>query len=621
MILTTSTIWSTTGSQEAPSIPSDLSKSRGEPHLCFRSIPRLTLILLSCTATVEAGPRREQVRPPKRSASLPPAPPLRVIRAGSFDHTDRIPIVASTNASEAIPNFRTQRAVPIMSIIADDQKRRRLEPTRPTLADEDIEPIAECQKLTGSTAQSQLRELLQASRLRRLELLASEQTVNSGSSPIVIAPGAQRAGASSRLRIFSPKTLEPGTSQEPVDLGSLIECDVPIITLTELDDFTFEERMTRQLTLTALTHVSSLPVRPAVPCWMRPNAVLDGPNAVRSPIDASGRSTSIRMSGPSRGPINKRLLCPPPADARGRANFHGRWWSRKNMGYERPAPRRTQSCSGINLPTLKRLAAASAARRPTLDGRPLVPAGHSASSMGTASNPSSTDFKIITTVPSDTVESHKQFQMGTTQVHVSESPDKSLADETLEELGNVLSQSLSQGGHHDLHLARLGPKRVPSTFASRMGTREAMSPLETLQLVLDAQQRLQETYSEGHPVPLPMHELSSRRGAVSGSSYSLIASSPRRDSQDSDDSVSDDGGLSSSSSGSDSESEDDEVRDAGDSSLANDFDSILVVDQETASSTELLFAVKTCDMACKHSISKIPVRPVLTRGSLAYTRT
>ncbi len=121
----------------------------------------------------------------------------------------------------------------------------------------------------------------------------------------------------------------------------------PTITLTQFDDFTFEPMFTVDLHISELDYDSSLPVRGEIACWQQPNVVLDTEFIAACLADPTTRDFHRATSksfpvlfplefarAPCRGPIERRKLCTPPLDARGRASFAGRWWSRKDMGYE-----------------------------------------------------------------------------------------------------------------------------------------------------------------------------------------------------------------------------------------------------------------------------------------------
>ncbi|KDN36165.1 hypothetical protein K437DRAFT_59004 [Tilletiaria anomala UBC 951] len=139
---------------------------------------------------------------------------------------------------------------------------------------------------------------------------------------------------------------------------TLLPLPLPTFTLTEPSEDSAEASTTHELSLAELAYMPSLPVRSVVPGWAKMAVAADEPlssaNSSRAEPAAHGNGNSNAASPlvfkmpVGHFALDKRRLCPPPCDARGRANCHGRWWSRRNMGYDfvRPALRRANSCPG-----------------------------------------------------------------------------------------------------------------------------------------------------------------------------------------------------------------------------------------------------------------------------------
>ncbi|KAL9936652.1 hypothetical protein V8E36_004720 [Tilletia maclaganii] len=115
----------------------------------------------------------------------------------------------------------------------------------------------------------------------------------------------------------------------------LVTCITPpMLTLTEYTGFTTEVTMTRRLSLSEL---SAPPYAPWPPRQSR-TILCASAAAAASRTIARGDSDPLRFMLPWT--MDKRFMFPLPLDHQGRASFRsGRWWSRRNLGYDyvRPA--------------------------------------------------------------------------------------------------------------------------------------------------------------------------------------------------------------------------------------------------------------------------------------------
>ena len=374
----------------------------------------------------------------------------------------------------------------------------------------------------------------------------------------------------------------------------------PVITLTEMDDFTFQARSTRELSLMGLEDLNSLPRPPEVPCWLQPNVVIDGPTPALEAEQLEGSAGDLSTPSsesltqprffswevartPSRSPLNKRFLCPPPSDARGRANCAGRWWSRRNMGYDfvRPTPRRTVS-SPANLNALLPPGDLKLALPEPADSIEVLTMAAAARRINRGSGSPSTRPKIVR-FPTEDLASLRSSDLTIDPFPVKvdgqdfdligmerdSTGPRSDSDGELEVFINRRMQDTSltrkprtRSGSAPPRLRAAGAQHAQQPWSQTIA-----SPLDHLRRTLEqqhlAQKRMRATSS---PPPMPSGGLAMRRGAFSGESYL-----PAEDTDDDDigsetehghacatSSDEEDDGLSTSSSTSESEGEDDD---------------------------------------------------------------
>ncbi|CAD6888185.1 unnamed protein product [Tilletia laevis] len=126
----------------------------------------------------------------------------------------------------------------------------------------------------------------------------------------------------------------PSTAMAAPPVPSVTCITPPMLTITEYNAFT-DVTMTRRLSLTEL---SQPPYAPWPPRQTRAAFCGHAAACVSRTITA-GEADPLRFMLP--WVMDKRFMFPLPLDHQGRASFRsGRWWSRRNLGYEhiRPTP-------------------------------------------------------------------------------------------------------------------------------------------------------------------------------------------------------------------------------------------------------------------------------------------